>query len=190
MRRISIQPPRIPPVVKIAVGLLSLACFAIPAGSQVAGEAASGRDFPAVLLPGSTALLKAEFDERVAEVLVATGSRVKAGQVMIRFVDAEERVLVQRAEILVRQAEAEHARMQRLHSEAQSSNELLENAVTSLRLAEALQRAGCAVTVETQAGTNHRNLARRVEAMGRLGVWLAASTAGATSAAATEAQAA
>ncbi len=60
----------------------------------------------------------------------------------------------------------------------------------SLRLAEALQRAGCAVTVETQAGTNHRNLARRVEAMGRLGVWLAASTAGATSAAATEAQAA
>jgi len=40
-------------------------------------------------------------------------------------------------------------------------------------LVQALQAAGCAVTVQQLAGTNHRSLARTPAAMQRLGGWLA-----------------
>lgn len=43
----------------------------------------------------------------------------------------------------------------------------------SRHLAEALQAAGCAVTVQRLPGTDHRSLARTPAAMRRLGEWLA-----------------
>ena len=82
-------------------------------------------------------MIKAQQDERVAEVLVDFGSRVEAGQPMLRFVDAEERVLVQRAEVKLSQAAAEHERRKRLHAEGQISEELLEQTLTSLQLVKA-----------------------------------------------------
>jgi fermentation-respiration switch protein FrsA (DUF1100 family) len=42
----------------------------------------------------------------------------------------------------------------------------------SLVLVQALQAAGCAVTVQRMPGTDHRSLARTPAAMRRLGVWL------------------
>ncbi len=82
-------------------------------------------------------MIRAQQDERVAEVRVNLGSRLEPGQLMLRFVDAEERVRVRRAEVKVNQAVAEHVRIKRLHAEEQVSDEMLEEASTTLQLAEA-----------------------------------------------------
>ena len=125
----------IPFVRNIAAALFCFALLSNPLLSRSQGEAPL--TFPAVLNPGATALIKAQQDERVAEVWVNLGSRLEPGQLMLRFVDAEERVLVRRAEVKLSQAAAEHTRMQRLHAEEQISDELLEQASTTVQLAEA-----------------------------------------------------
>lgn len=48
----------------------------------------------------------------------------------------------------------------------------------SLRLAQRLRAAGCAVTVQQLPGTNHRSLARTPQAMGCVGQWLAPRSTG------------
>ncbi len=124
------MPPR-----KWLPALPCLVLLAAPALSQPSGDA--GGKFPAVLNPGAIASIKAQQDERVAEVLVDLGSRVEAGQLMLRFVDAEEQVLVRRAEVRLRQSITEYERIERLHDQGQVSDELLEQALTAVRLAEA-----------------------------------------------------
>lgn len=94
-------------------------------------------DFPATLRPGKTALLKARQDEQVERVQVEIGSRVKKGQTVLQFVDARERVRVERAEALRDRAQAEYRRVKRLHTEELVSDEALEKAAIDLRIAEA-----------------------------------------------------
>lgn len=118
----------------MAGGLLCFALLPNPLLSQ--SHDGAPRTFPAVLNPGAIALIKAQQDERVAEVMIDLGSRLEAGQIMLRFVDAEERALVQRAEVRLRQTMAEHKRMKRLHEESHISDELLEQSSTVSQLAE------------------------------------------------------
>jgi len=93
--------------------------------------------FPAVLLSDRTALIKSIHDERVAEIQVRVGQRVGKGEPLLRLVDDEERLELERAAALLDRVRAESARTKRLHEEEQVSDVLLEQTQTDLRLAEA-----------------------------------------------------
>jgi RND family efflux transporter MFP subunit len=93
--------------------------------------------FNGLLLPASTALIKTKYDEQVAEVAVEVGSRVSAGQTLLRLVDDEQRVTRDRAAALTDRARAELKRLDALRKSEGTSDQLLEQAQTALRVAEA-----------------------------------------------------
>ncbi len=121
----------------ILFAFLAFVVVPVQAQSGRDADAPANRAYPALLLPGKSALIKARQDEQVAEVMVRPGSRVNSGEPMIHFLDAHERVEVKRAQAFVDQAQNDHNRMKRLHTEDQVSDELLEKSATSLMLAEA-----------------------------------------------------
>jgi RND family efflux transporter MFP subunit len=88
----------------------------------------SRNSFPGVLVPGRTALIKSKYDDQVASVLARVGTRVRRGQLLLRFRDALYRV---------ERAQGDFDRAQELHQQQSVSKEQLEKAQTSLRLAKA-----------------------------------------------------
>jgi len=76
------------------VALLMAAALAPGTPAQRAapnGDGSAVAIFPGVLLPRNTALVKARQDEQVAEVFVRIGARVRKDELILRFVDAQER---------------------------------------------------------------------------------------------------
>jgi len=111
-----------------------------PVGARLQADvqATTGeRSFPGVLMPARTALIKSRQNEQIAEVEVKQGGRVEQGELLLRFVDDQERVEVQRAEALRDRAQAEFERIRRLHERDQISDDVLEEKETALRLAQA-----------------------------------------------------
>ncbi len=92
--------------------------------------------FPAVLMPAQTALIRARETLQVAAVEVGVGSRVSAGDLLIRFADAVERVQVRRAEAFLEQAQAEFDRISALHDQGLTNDETFEETRIALELAE------------------------------------------------------
>lgn len=111
-----------------------------PSSPHVAG-AVSPREartvFSGMLLPCQTALVKSKFDDRVAEMPLPLGARVKSGQLLLRFVDDEHRVTRERAAALFELAQSNFDRARRLHDQNQLSAEEFERAQTALKLAKA-----------------------------------------------------
>ncbi len=98
---------------------------------------ADSRIFPGILLPASTALIKAPRDERIASVAVHVGDVVRKGQLLIELVADEERVTQGRAAAVLEQARDELDRVRRLSAEHLTSDEALEVAETAYRIARA-----------------------------------------------------
>ena len=109
-----------------------------PAAAQPRPPAASSRSaFDGMLLPAQTALVKSKFDDRVAEVPEALGARVQKDQLILRFVDDEHRVGLERAAAVFERAQSEYDRARQLHEQSQLSNEEFEKVQTTLKLAKA-----------------------------------------------------
>jgi membrane fusion protein (multidrug efflux system) len=121
----------------LLAGSIALALLPAPSTKAQSGDETGLAVFPAVLLPGQTALIKARHDEQVAEVPVRIGSRVRKDELLVRFVDAEERLKVKLAEAYLANVRADLVRMQELFDDGQVSQERLENNVTKVQMAEA-----------------------------------------------------
>ena len=85
-------------------------------------------DFPGVLLPARTALIKSRHYEQVAEVPLEVGEQVKAGQLLLRFVNDQERVELERARASLEKARTDFERTRRLHEDQGVSDSLLDAA--------------------------------------------------------------
>ena len=94
-------------------------------------------DFPAVLLPGRTALIKAKENDRVARVEVRVGDPVRKGKLLIQLVDDELRVARDRAAVLLEQAQADFDRAGKLQAIQGVSQEQYEKARRAFQLARA-----------------------------------------------------
>lgn len=90
-----------------------------------------------MLLPAHNALFKAKHTDRVTEVAVRVGDRVRAGDVLLKIYSAEQRVGRDRAQAELEQARADLERAKALHERGGTSDEVLEDARTSVRLEEA-----------------------------------------------------
>ena len=113
---------------------------AAPAASPAMAAASAppaAQEFPGVLLPGMTALIKSKYDERVAEVPLPQGARVRQGQLLLRFVDDTYRVECERAAALLERAQADFDRAKQLHEQRDLSPQEFERAQTQLRIAKA-----------------------------------------------------
>jgi RND family efflux transporter MFP subunit len=112
-----------------------------PASTAQQPPAAEARAKPStydgLLLPSRTALIKSKYDERVEEVAVRPGALVKKGQLMLRLLDSEQRVQVERTQALLEQANAKLERIRSVHKSQGISDEILEEAQTKARLARA-----------------------------------------------------
>lgn len=95
------------------------------------------RTFPAILLPGCTALLRTEYDGVLEEVHVAVGDQVHKGELLVQLVAEEERVERERARTLLEKAEVDLERARKLHARGGTSDDALENAETTYNLAKA-----------------------------------------------------
>jgi RND family efflux transporter MFP subunit len=98
---------------------------------------ADGRAFPGILLPGKTALIKSKRDETVAAVQVAAGERVHEGQLLLQLASSEEQVHRDRAQAVLKQAQADLDRIRRLHAENLAADDILESAELALSIAQA-----------------------------------------------------
>lgn len=86
--------------------------------------------------------VRPEVAGRLSEVLVTSGQRVEAGQVLARLEDASEAIAVSRAELLLSDARSGFERVSRLQSSGSASELQLSTAELALRQAElALQQA-------------------------------------------------
>jgi RND family efflux transporter MFP subunit len=80
--------------------------------------------------------VRPEVSGRLSEVLVTSGQRVEAGQVLARLEDASEAIAVTRAQLLLSDAEAAFGRISRLQSSGSASELQLSTAELALRQAE------------------------------------------------------
>ena len=122
----------------VPAALCAFLIGAIPSAGQPPPPAPSARTgFDGMLLPAQTALIKSKFDDRVAEVPEALGARVQKHQLILRFVDDEHRVGLERAAAVLERAQSEYDRARQLHEQSQLSNEEFEKLQTTLKLAKA-----------------------------------------------------
>jgi len=96
-----------------------------------------GRAFPGILLPGKTALIKSKRDETIAAVQVAAGERVREGQLLLQLASSEEQVNRDRAQAVLKQAQADLDRIRRLHAENLAADDVLESAELVLSIGQA-----------------------------------------------------
>lgn len=108
-----------------------------PTGAGAVSRPDNRMVFSGMLLPCQTALVKSKFDDRVAEMPLPLGARVKSGQLLLRFEDDEYRVAQERAAALLEQGKSDFDRAKRLHDQNQLSAEEFERAQTTVRLAKA-----------------------------------------------------
>ena len=80
--------------------------------------------------------VRAEVAGRLAEVTVVSGQRVTAGQVLARLESESEDIAMSRAELVLRDAEAQYERVTRLRSAGSASEIQLASAELALRQAE------------------------------------------------------
>lgn len=116
------------------VSITAAAPQLVPLVSQVAaiGTGASRR----------SVAVRPEVGGRLAEVLVASGARVAAGEVLARLEAASEEIARTRAQLLLQDAQAGHERVARLHASGSATDLQLSTAELALRQAElALQQA-------------------------------------------------
>jgi len=130
----------------VAAGWLALAAALLIASNALAGPpaaapratpAADQQFFPAVLLAGRTALIKSQFDERVADVVVRVGTRVEQGAVLLRLRDDEERIEQDRAAAALVKAKADAQRARDLHARDGTSQEEADRVELILQSAQA-----------------------------------------------------
>ena len=126
--------PRVPTGIALCLVIL-IGLLAGRAAGQT-GRSAEG-PFPGVLLPEQTALIKSMHDDRIAEVKVRFGTRVKEGDLLVRLVDDQERVELGRARALLEQRRVRLERIHKLHAERSVSDEILDSAETDFQIAKA-----------------------------------------------------
>jgi RND family efflux transporter MFP subunit len=80
--------------------------------------------------------VRPEVSGRLAEVLVASGDRVEAGQVLARMEAASESIAVARAELVLRDAQSAFDRVSQLRSSGSATDLQLSTAELALRQAE------------------------------------------------------
>lgn len=86
--------------------------------------------------------IKAELSGRIAEVLFTEGTKVKKGDLIIRFEDAEHRGALQQAEGEFENAKANLERIEKLHTQKVESGKKFDEAVAHVKITEGkLQQA-------------------------------------------------
>lgn len=117
----------------VAVAWLALA----PAAGTASAPGVEANGTPCFLLPEKSAVLKAEVSRRLAEVAVEPGRIVRKGQLLVRFVDDGERILLERATVVLARAEQNLDRLRRLHEEEGLSLDALQEAEAAAGIARA-----------------------------------------------------
>jgi RND family efflux transporter MFP subunit len=133
------RPGRISLTILCALALLgrSASSQPSPAAAGTATPDGARAEFSGMLLPCRTALIKSKFDDRVSDIPLGLGARVKAGQLLLRFMDDAYRVARERSAVLLARAQSEFDRARRLHDQNELSAEEFERAQTAVQLAKA-----------------------------------------------------